>query len=575
MVRRFVPILAALVWSGSTTLAQSTTRLADSTARRVDSVFVQFDRTTSPGCALAVYRDGAIAYARGYGMANLEHGIANSPRTVFDIGSTSKQFTAASIALLAQDGKLSIDDDVRKFVPELPQYTRPVTIRMLLNHTSGLRDYLTLMTLHGTDFDGVTTEKDALDLIVRQKATNFEPGAEYLYSNSGYLLLAVIVNRASGKSLVDFARERIFSPLGMANTHYHDDHTMIVANRAVGYAPRRAGGFQIAMSGFEQIGDGAVMTSVEDLLLWDQNFYAPKVGGERLLRDLHTLGKLNDGSALEYALGLFVSTYRGLRTVSHGGSWAGYRAELLRFPDQRTAIACLCNLGTSNPSQLAERVADVVLASQLGPRGVRLAPGIAAPASAPSPSSPPAHEVSLGVTELERLAGSYHHAPTGDTRMITLRDGKLYTSIGGQMPLVPTSPTHFRLGQNPITYEFVVGATGRVLRLVESRPNAPPATFDAYAPARLTSSDLSAFAGRYYGEEVDATYVLSATDTTLSVTTPSGQTFPLRPTVPNSFTTPQRWVIKYDRPAGKPATSFSVNAGRVRGIVFKRVGNQP
>jgi CubicO group peptidase (beta-lactamase class C family) len=572
MIRHYLLVSAATLSLGASVLAaQGPTRLADSTARRVDSVFTQFDRTTSPGCAVAVYRDGALAYARGFGMANLEHGIANSSRTVFDIGSTSKQFTAASIALLAQDGKLSIDDDVRKFIPELPQYTRPVTIRMLLNHTSGLRDYLTLMTLHGTDFDGVTTEKDALDLIVRQKATNFEPGAEHLYSNSGYLLLAVIVKRASGKSLVDFARERIFAPLGMSNTHYHDDHTMIVAQRATGYAPKRAGGFQIAMSGFEQIGDGAVMTSVEDLLLWDQNFYTPKVGGDALLRDLHTVGKLNDGSALEYALGLFVSNYRGQRIVSHGGSWAGYRADLLRFPDQRTSIACLCNLGTSNPSQLAERVADVVLAAHLGPRGVRAAPGIATPANGPTTSSAPAPEVSLGAAELARLAGSYHQEATGDTRTITLREGKLYSSIGGPMALIPSSPTHFRLGQAPVSYEFVLDGAGRVTRLVESRPNAPPTTFDAYTPPRLTSADLAAFAGRYYGEEVDATYVLSVTDTTLSVTTPNGETYPLRPTVKNSFTGPQRIVMKFDRPSGKPASSFSVNAGRVRGIVFKRV----
>jgi hypothetical protein len=257
--------------------------------------------------------------------------------------------------------------------------------------------------------------------------------------------------------------------------------------------------------------------------------------------------------------------------VSHGGSWAGYRADLLRFPDQRTSIACLCNLATSSPSQLAERVADVVLAQHLGPRGVRMASPIAAPAAAPAPGAPPAPVVSLGLAELERLAGSYHHESTGDTRTITLRDGKLYSSIGGPMALVPTSPTHFRLGEAPVSYEFVLGPGGRVTRLIESRPNAPPTTFDAYTAARLSAADLGALAGRYYGEEVDATYILSAKDSTLSLTTPDGETYPLRPTVTNFFTGPQRIVLRFDRGAGKPATSFSVNAGRVRGIVFKRV----
>lgn len=189
------------------TLAQSAAaqHLTPTDVRRVDSVFVALDRSNSPGCALAIYRDGAIAYTRGYGMANLEHAIAITPQTVFDIGSTSKQFAAAAMVLLAQDGKLSIDDEVRRYIPELPAYQKPVTIRHLLNHTSGLRDYLTLMQLHGTDFAGVTGDQEALDLIVRQQALNFEPGSEFLYSNSGFFLLSQIVKRVSGKTLAQFA----------------------------------------------------------------------------------------------------------------------------------------------------------------------------------------------------------------------------------------------------------------------------------------------------------------------------------------------------------------------------------
>jgi CubicO group peptidase (beta-lactamase class C family) len=376
--------------------------LAEDTRHRIDSVFADVDRTTSPGCALGIYRDGEIAYARGYGMANLEHGIAITPRSVFDIGSTSKQFTATSIVLLAQDGKLSIDDDIRKYIPEIPQYQRPITIRMLLNHTSGIRDYLTLMELRGVNVDGVTTDRDALDLIVRQKATNFEPGSEYLYSNSGYFLLSQIVKRVSGMTLARFARARIFEPLGMRETHIHDDHTLIVPLRATGYSPRDGGGFRIDMSGFEQTGDGAVMTTVEDLLKWDGNFYQPVVGGADLLRNLHTQGILNSGKTIPYALGLMVADYRGVRRVSHGGAWAGYRAELMRFPEQHTSVAVLCNLGTSAPSARAARIADILLAGQL--------------ASASADASPPGRRTDsvnssprpgLSALQLQEYAGQF------------------------------------------------------------------------------------------------------------------------------------------------------------------------
>jgi CubicO group peptidase (beta-lactamase class C family) len=369
-------------------------------------------------------------------MANLEHAIAITSRTVFDIGSTSKQFTASAIALLAQDGKLTLDDDVRKHIPELPQYQKAITIRHLLNHTSGLRD-LTLMSLRGVNFDGVTTDEDALDLIGRQKALNFEPGSEYLYSNSGFFLLSTIVRRASGKSLAQFAHERIFAPLGMHDTHFHDDHTHIVPLRATGYEPSPDGGFRISMSGFEQTGDGAVMTTVEDLLKWDNNFYTPTIGGEPLLRDLHTMGVLTNGRVLSYALGLMIDEYRGLRRVRHGGSWAGYRADLVRFPDTRTTVACLCNLGTANPSALADRAADIILAARLGP-------AVALAGSGDSARSASRDTVSvlypITANELQRYAGIYY-APELDASFVVTPDsgGVRITMQGGDSQRLPAS----------------------------------------------------------------------------------------------------------------------------------------
>lgn len=416
---------------------------------RVDNIFSQFGPTT-PGCALGVYRNGAITYATGYGMANLEWNVPITPNTVFDIGSTSKQFTTASILLLVNEGKLSLDDDVRKWVPELPAYSSPVTIRHLVHHTSGLRDYLALMGLRGIHFDGVTTDTDALDLIVRQKELNFPPGSEYLYSNSGYFLLGEIVKRVSGKPLRTFAQERIFAPLGMAVTHYHDDHTMVVPNRATGYAPRRDSGFAVSMSFFEQTGDGAVYTTVEELLKWDNNFYDPRVGGRSLLDALHVRGVLNNGDTLTYAGGLTVDELRGLHRVSHGGSWAGYRAELMRFPDQRTSVAVLCNQANTNPTQLATRVAEILLESHMQPVDTKAAAPITAPRPTSAEVTPPAN------LRREEYTGEFYSPELDITYRIRVQDAKLLLEYPGNAAeeLTWREPDNFSAGGNYLRLAF-------------------------------------------------------------------------------------------------------------------------
>jgi CubicO group peptidase (beta-lactamase class C family) len=437
-VRRLALAAILLAVTGSPALAQQrVASVAALPAARVDSLFMAWDRTDSPGCAVAVYSNSEIIHARGYGMASLEHGIAITPKTVFDIGSTSKQFAAMSIVLLAEEGVLSLDDDVRRFVPELPDYGSRITIRHLLTHTSGLRDYLTLWSLAGFDDADYTTGAEALSLIVRQRALNFQPGEQYLYSNSGFFLLSVIVERASGKSLAAYAHEHIFAPLGMRHTRFNDDHTAIIANRATGYSPRADGGFAVSMSNYEQTGDGAVNTSVEDLLRWDENFYTAQVGGRRALEAMQTTAVLNDGSRLTYALGLRVEPYRGLPTVSHGGSWAGYRAELLRFPEQRFSVACLCNRSDANPSRLARRVADIYLADQLGQAVDESRPEPVEPAGTVAPT--------LDAATLARYAGTYDSDEIGATYTVVVEGGRLvlHRRRAEPLTLVPTRADAF------------------------------------------------------------------------------------------------------------------------------------
>ena len=341
----------------------------DTTISAADAIFAPWDEPGSPGCALGVVEDGEFIYERGYGFANLDWDIPSATDTVFYVGSVSKQFTAAVIALLAEEGAVDLDENIREYFPEIPKYVRPITVRHLVHHTSGLRDIYTLMSLAGIRLEDVFTDEQAIELIAAQRETNFEPGSEYLYSNSGYFLLAQLVERVSGKTLREFAEEKIFVPLGMEDTHFHDRPSHIVGRRAISYQDSDLDGhqeFQVSYLGnFDKVGAGGLYTTVRDLLLWDRNFYSGDVGGQPFLDLIHTRGALNDGSQLTYAFGLTVDEYRGLKTVSHGGSMMGFKAAYLQFPEQRFSVIATCNLGSINPMPLAQQVADVYLGDQL------------------------------------------------------------------------------------------------------------------------------------------------------------------------------------------------------------------
>lgn len=548
--------IAAIFISSSASAQDSSNNLN----AKVDAIFAQYDKTDSPGCALGVIKDGKLIYARGYGMANLEHNIPNGSKLVYDIGSTSKQFAAASILLLAQQGKLSLDDDVRKHIPELPAYQNLITIRHLLHHTSGLRDYLTLFSLAGVNFDDTTTEKDALDIIVRQKALNFTPGDEWLYSNSGYFLLSIIIRRASGKSYTEFAKENIFDPLGMKSTLILDNHKKIVPMRATGYSPRR-GGVQIEMSNFEQTGDGAVMTSIEDLLLWDRNFYEPKVGGKTFLDQMSAVGAFNSGEKHDYAAGLIIDEYKGLRRVSHAGSWAGYRSELARFPDQKFSVACLCNLSATNPSALAMRVADVYLDEQIKALEIKKAKEIERVTGA----------VVIAEEKLKDKSGIYRSLSNGELRRITFRDGKLridaFTQFNSE--LKPISETQFNIAaQEGSAVEFTT--TGGRARLTLSRNNRKPDTFERVEAFTPGANQLNDFAGSYYSEELDTTYRMSVEQDKLFVIDRNGVKRALTPTIRDAFATPSGPQFEFSRDASGKVSGFAAHAGRIRNVRFVR-----
>jgi CubicO group peptidase (beta-lactamase class C family) len=329
---------------------------------RVDQVFARWTGET-PGCAVGVAKDGTPVLQKAYGMADLEHDVPNRPDTIFEAGSVSKQFTAAAVVLLARDGKLSLDDPIRKYIPEVPGYEWPITIRQMLMHMSGLRDWGAVSSIGGWPRTTRTyTHDHVLDIISRQKALNFIPGAQYSYSNSGYNLAVVLVDRVSGQSFADFSQERIFKPLGMTSTSWRDDYTRVVKRRATAYADR-GGAFAQNMP-FENVyGNGGLLTTVVDLLKWNENFVRPVVGDAEFVKIQQEPGAFNDGRMGTYAMGLRVGQHRGVRNINHSGSTAGYRAHLNRFPDQHVSVAVLCNVSSGNATQLANAVSDIYLGS--------------------------------------------------------------------------------------------------------------------------------------------------------------------------------------------------------------------
>jgi CubicO group peptidase (beta-lactamase class C family) len=327
---------------------------------KVDAVFSRWTRGT-PGCAVGVARNGKSVVEKAYGMADLEHDVTNTPDTIFEAGSVSKQFTAAAVLLLAKEGKLSLDDPARNYIPELPDYGAPLTVRHMLQHTSGLRDWGEVAAIAGWPRGArVHTHAHVLDIVSRQKALNFPSGSQWSYSNTGYNLAAVIVSRVSGKSFADFSQERIFGPLGMTKTSWRDDYTRIVKGRAIAYSAT-SNGFRLNMP-FENVhGNGGLLTTVGDLLKWNENFVTPKIGDATFVKLQQEPGKLSDGKPHDYAMGLTVRQYKGIPEVSHSGSTAGYRAHLMRYPEQHLSVAVLCNVASGNATQYAQTVADLYL----------------------------------------------------------------------------------------------------------------------------------------------------------------------------------------------------------------------
>lgn len=529
---------------------------------QVDEVFARWDSKESPGAAVAVIQNGAIIYKKGYGMAHLEYDIPNSPSTVFHIASVSKQFTAFSILLLEKAGKLSLDDDIRKYIPEVPDFGKTITLRHLANHTSGLRDQWNLLAMAGWRLDDVITKEHVLKLVSKQKELNFNPGEEFVYCNTGFTLLAEVVARVSGQSFAEFTQANIFSPLKMKSTLFYDDHEKIVKNRAYSYYENN--GYKKSVLSYANVGATSLFTTAEDLSLWALNFWNPVVGDTAIIRKLNTLAVLNNGKTFGGALGQFVGQYKGLNEIQHGGADAGYRSFLTRFPDEKFAVVVLSNAAEFNSGDIAHKVVDVYLKAKLKTEPVK---------EVKKEESPKIGAVVVDLAVLKTYLGDFELQP-GFNISITENNGQLSGQATGQPAFVlkPLSNTEFKVEGVDAKVEFVPNGGNNVNTL---KLHQGGRIMDAQRIKGFDKNavNLAEFSGSFYSEELSTTYDFVVVGDKLMAKHSRHSDFEMQVVKKDMFAG-RVWFfgqVEFVRDANGSINGCKVTNGRVRNLYFKKL----
>ncbi len=522
-------------------------------SRRIDSLFNGLGSET-PGAAVAVVRNGEVLYRQSYGMANLEQHTAVTTSTVFDIASFSKQFTGMATAMLLEQGRISLADDIRSYIPEVPDFGTPITVRHLIHHISGIRDWPATLGIAGWQMDDVISFDQIMTMVRYQQDLNFEPGAEYSYSNTGYNLLAELVARVTGQTFREWTDANIFQPLGMERTHFQDDHREIVEHRANGYA-QVDGAYVVTHNGLTAMGSSSLFTTIDDLVKWAANFDMQAVGGPAVIARMHERGVLNDGERIAYAYGLNIGEYRGLTTASHGGSWASFRTHFLRFPEQRFTVMVLSNLGSFNPSSRCYNIAELYLGDLMEPEET-----VASAAERPA--------VAVDGAVLDEYVGTYRLGP-GWLVTITREGDSLMTQATAEprFSMKAVSQTEFWVDDYGAGIDFQRDSTGAVASFAYRGMEAP--RVELFQP---TVAQLSAFVGDYYSEELDTTYRLTLkSDSLIALHRRHGE-IGLIPTVQDEFRG-DSWLlspVSFVRDARGNVSAMLVGAGRARNLRFVR-----
>jgi CubicO group peptidase (beta-lactamase class C family) len=535
--------------------------LPDSTIKKIDNLFKYWDSNNSPGYAVGIVRNDSLIFAKGYGMANLEYNIPIKPETIFHMASVSKQFTAFSIVLLARQGKLNLDDDIRKYLPWFPDLKVKITVRNLLNHTSGIRDQWQLLAMSGTRLDDVITQDQIIKILSKQQALNFKPGEEYSYSNSGFTMLAEIVRAVSGKTLRQFTDSAIFKPLGMTNTHFHDNYTEIVPNRAYSYDRKDRTHYTNSVLSYSVAGATSLFTNINDMSKWEMNFYNHKVGDQQDIEQLTQKGKLNNGTELNYALGISVDNYNGQKIYSHDGGDAGYRTKVIIVPGMKMGFIVFSNLGDTNPYSKSQQLMDLFIKD-------------------PAPKKPaakPANPDSTGAIFKDTLAikkftGSYI-SDDGARFVFKLKGSKLLWEPGRNSVQLAMRKNDTLVMLNDPTVKFVFTAKSPKETIADEYwPNNHRRLVKYDADAKPTDEQLQLYTGNYYSPELDCSYQIVLKDHHLVLTNAKYNDSPLKLYGDNNLTDDFWWMdnLVILRNKKGQISGFEVNSGRIRHVLFKK-----
>jgi CubicO group peptidase (beta-lactamase class C family) len=543
----------SLLWVALFVSCQMKSTTQKSSAK-IDSLFHYLEQPNSPGAAIAVIKNGKVIFEKGYGNANLEYDIPITPSSIFHIASESKQYTAFCIVLLAKEGKLGLDDDIRKYLPYVPDFGKTITIRQLINHTSGLRDQWQLLAIGGESIDDVIKQEHIIKLIENQKDLNFEPGSRFLYCNTGYTLLAEIVKKVSGKSLREFADERIFKPLGMLNTHFHDDNTEIVKGRTYSYDSIGANKYANNPLNYSTVGATSLFTTVEDEVKWLNNYETGQVGGKDAIQQMFQQAVLNNGTKLGYAFALSIDSIKGYQRIGHGGADAGYRTYTVRFPEENLGIAVFTNCSKFNASDMAMKVADVYLPK----RDIK---------------EKPSQKIKVDSTLYRLLKGSYYSL---EGHQIELKDSSgLYIKFDSAPELlVPLADTIYRFKNHRAKIIFPKNWLNGVTNF-NLKTKWLDAVFYRFEKPTLTETQLEKYCGTYVSDELDVKYQILSEKGKLVLRHRKYPDINLKPITANQFLTPLEWMtnILFNRNEKGEITGFEVNCDRVLHLKFNKTTN--
>jgi CubicO group peptidase (beta-lactamase class C family) len=557
----FLPLLAfGQLKSPKSTAASSKKQ------QTLDSLFIERSSLQTPGAAIAVVKDGQIVYKKGYGAANLEYNIPNNPSTVFHIASLSKQFTAFSILLLAKDGRLSLDDDIRRHLPEMSGFSKAITIKDLLYHTSGLREWIYLLGLSGHNLSDMVTQKEIINTLSHQNDLNFEPGSAFSYVNSGYNVLGEIVARVSGQSFAEFARLNIFIPLKMNQTQVMDDYEKIVKNKAYSYGPVGGNGYKKKLLNFvDVIGSTGVLSTVEDLSKWAMNFENPVVGDRQLINKINTRGLLSNGDTINYAMGQFIGMYQGVPTIEHSGSDAGFRAHLLRFPGQRLSIIVLANDASIDANDIAYKAADIYL------QGFKTDQ----PKTAASQKDVATTVKQVSRDVLGRYEGKYEIQP-GMVMSFSIEGDNLAVDVTGQGKFVlqPLSDNSFKIPGVDGVITFPANA-GEVNRL-DFRINERQMQGERIKKIVLDNAKAIEYRGEYRSSELGVTYHVGFSSGKMVANSGRSAQTELTPVEVDTFSGDQWFmgIVAFVRDDHNKVIGLKVSTDRTKNVWFLKLDGQ-